>query len=32
LAEDYVRLPLVEASKALTSKISAFVDQNKKEG
>ena len=32
LAEDYVRLPLVEASKELTSKISAFVDQNKKEG
>lgn len=32
LAEGYVRLPLVEASKELTSKISAFVDQNKKEG
>lgn len=29
LAEDYVRLPLVEASKELTAKISTFVDENK---
>ncbi len=29
LAEDYVRLPLVEASEELTAKISAFVDENK---